>query len=59
MHPDLERFFAKRMGATIYELDSSHVAMLSQPEKVLDVIRTAAKTVQEVGAGNAALATGR
>src|ERR1700747_3702898 len=46
VHPDLERFFAKRMGATTYELDSSHVPMLSQPERVLDVIRAAAKAVQ-------------
>src|SRR5215469_2162823 len=42
VHPDLERFFAKRMGATTYELDSSHVPMLSQPDAVLDVIRKAA-----------------
>jgi pimeloyl-ACP methyl ester carboxylesterase len=47
VHPDMERFVAKRMGATTYELDSSHVPMLSQPERVLDVIRTAAKAVQE------------
>jgi hypothetical protein len=33
---------AKRMGATTYELDSSHVPMLSQPDKVLEVIRAAA-----------------
>jgi len=46
VHPDLERFFAKRMGATAYELDSSHVPMLSQPERVIDVIRAAAKAVQ-------------
>ena len=46
VHPDLQRFFAKRMGATTYELDSSHVPMLSQPERVLDVIRAAAKGVQ-------------
>ena len=46
VHPDLERFFAKRMGATTYELDSSHVPMLSQPERVLDVIRAAAKSVK-------------
>src|SRR4029077_4414387 len=45
VHPDLERFFAKRMGATTYEVDSSHVPMLSQPQRVLDVIRTAAKAV--------------
>jgi pimeloyl-ACP methyl ester carboxylesterase len=46
VHPDLERFFAKRMGATTYELESSHVPMLSQPERVIDVIRTAAQAVQ-------------
>jgi pimeloyl-ACP methyl ester carboxylesterase len=44
--PDLERFFAKRMHATTYELESSHVPMLSQPERVLEVIRAAAKGVQ-------------
>jgi pimeloyl-ACP methyl ester carboxylesterase len=47
VHPDMERFVAKRMGATTYELDSSHVPMLSQGERVIDVIRTAARTVQE------------
>src|SRR5246500_4453769 len=45
VQPDLQRFFAKRMGATTYEVDSSHVPMLSQPQRVLDVIRTAAKAV--------------
>jgi hypothetical protein len=37
---------AKRMGATTYELDSSHVPMLSQPERVIEVIRTAAHAVE-------------
>jgi pimeloyl-ACP methyl ester carboxylesterase len=46
VHPDLERFFAKRMNATTYEFDSSHVPMLSQPERVLDVIRAAANAAQ-------------
>jgi pimeloyl-ACP methyl ester carboxylesterase len=46
VHPDLERFFAKRMGATTTEVASSHVAMLSHPDVVIDVIRGAAKTVQ-------------
>jgi len=46
VHPDLERFFAKRMGATTYELDSSHVPMLSQPDRVLDAIRAAANAAQ-------------
>jgi len=33
------------MGAATYELDSSHVPMLSQPDRVLDVIRAAAAGV--------------
>ena len=47
VHPELERFVAERMGATTYNVDSSHVPMLSHPELVLDVIRAAAKTVQD------------
>ena len=47
VHPDLERFVAKRMGATTVELRSSHVPMLSQPRAVLDVIRDAAKAIQK------------
>jgi pimeloyl-ACP methyl ester carboxylesterase len=43
VHPDLERFAAKRMGAKTVELHSSHVPMLSKPEAVLEVIRNAAK----------------
>jgi pimeloyl-ACP methyl ester carboxylesterase len=50
VHPDLERFFAKRMGATTTEVASSHVAMLSHPDLVIDVIRAAAKAVQKVTA---------
>ena len=45
VQPDLERSAAKRMGARTYDVDSSHVAMLSQPGFVLDVIRTAAKSI--------------
>ena len=47
VHPDLERFVAKRMGATTVEAASSHVPMLSQPSLVLDVIRKAASAVQK------------
>jgi len=43
VHPDLERFLAKRMGATTVAVKSSHVAMLSQPQLVIDVIRKAAR----------------
>jgi pimeloyl-ACP methyl ester carboxylesterase len=50
VHPDLERFVAKRMGAKTVELDSSHVPILSQPGFVLDVIRKAAKAVASVHA---------
>ncbi|MGB6396623.1 MAG: alpha/beta hydrolase [Bradyrhizobium sp.] len=50
VHPELERFVAKRMGATTVETDSSHVPMLSQPGFVLDVIRRAAKAVTSVHA---------
>jgi pimeloyl-ACP methyl ester carboxylesterase len=45
VHPELQRFAAKRMGATAHEVESSHVPMLSKPSLVLDVIRTAAKSV--------------
>ena len=45
VHPDLERVRAKRMGATTYDVDSSHVPMLSHPDFVLDVIRAAAAGV--------------
>jgi pimeloyl-ACP methyl ester carboxylesterase len=47
VHPELERFVAKRMGATTVETDSSHVPMLSKPSLVLDVIRQAASDVQK------------
>ena len=46
VHPELERFVAERMDATTYELDSSHVPMLSQPDVVIGVIREAAAAVQ-------------
>jgi pimeloyl-ACP methyl ester carboxylesterase len=45
VNPDLERFCADRMGATTYEVDSSHVAMLSHPDFVLDVIRDAVNAI--------------
>src|SRR5262245_58111719 len=50
VHPDLQRFAAKRMGATTTELASSHVPMLSQPAMVLDVIRAAARAIHEAPA---------
>jgi len=47
VHPELERFVAKRMGATTTEVESSHVPMLSKPSVVVDVIRAAAAAVQK------------
>ena len=46
VHPELQRFVAKRMGATIVEVASSYVPMLSNAALVLDVIRKAAAAVQ-------------
>lgn len=45
VHPDLERFVAERMGAKTFDIDSSHVPMLSHPDFVLDVIRGAAVSI--------------
>jgi len=45
VHPDLQRWVSKRMGATVTELESSHVPMLSQPDAVIDVISKAAAAV--------------
>jgi pimeloyl-ACP methyl ester carboxylesterase len=50
VHPDMERFVAKRMGAKATEVASSHVPMLSHPDVVINVIREAAKAVQEATA---------
>lgn len=42
---DVLRFTAERAGATVTELDGSHVIMLSQPKAVTDVILTAMESV--------------
>jgi pimeloyl-ACP methyl ester carboxylesterase len=42
VNPELERFSAERMGATTYEVESSHVPMLSHPDIVLEAIRNLA-----------------
>lgn len=38
---DVERLFAKRMGATTVEVSSSHVAMISHPDDVVELIKAA------------------
>jgi pimeloyl-ACP methyl ester carboxylesterase len=43
--PDAERQFAERMGATTVEIPASHVAMVSHPAEVADLIEKAAETV--------------
>ena len=44
--PDAERQFAQRMGATTVEVATNHVAMVSHPNDVVQLIETAAKAVQ-------------
>ena len=46
--PDEERFFAKRMGATTVEVVSGHVAMVSHPDEVANLIVMAAEAVPAV-----------
>jgi pimeloyl-ACP methyl ester carboxylesterase len=43
--PDVERMFASRMGATTVEVPSSHVAMVTHPLEVADLIEKAAESV--------------
>jgi pimeloyl-ACP methyl ester carboxylesterase len=45
INPDLERFKAKLIKATTIELNSSHVPMVSQPNKVAEFIIKAAGTL--------------
>jgi pimeloyl-ACP methyl ester carboxylesterase len=43
--PDAQRQFAPRMGATTVEVATNHVAMVSHPDEVLQLITTAAEAV--------------
>jgi pimeloyl-ACP methyl ester carboxylesterase len=43
--PDAERQFAQRMGATTVEIPASHVAMVSHPAEVAELIEKAAASV--------------
>ena len=42
--PEQEKFTAKRMGATVLTLPTSHVAMLAKPKEVTNFIAEAAAT---------------
>jgi len=46
VNPELQRFMAKRMKATITELESSHVVMLSKSAEVTKIIEEAAGSKQ-------------
>jgi pimeloyl-ACP methyl ester carboxylesterase len=46
--PEAERLFATRMGAATVEIPSSHVAMVSHPSEVAQLIEAAAKAVTAV-----------
>ncbi|MGF6427363.1 alpha/beta fold hydrolase [Bradyrhizobium sp. Pha-3] len=43
INPDLERFMAKRMGATTIEVKASHLALISQPDAIARLILDAAR----------------
>jgi pimeloyl-ACP methyl ester carboxylesterase len=45
--PDAQRQFAGRMGATTIEVSTNHVAMVSNPDEVLNLITTAAEALQD------------
>jgi len=40
--PDLERFMAKRMGATTIEVKASHLSLISHPQEITNLILQAA-----------------
>ena len=43
INPDLERFMAKRMGATTIELNSSHLSLISHPDEIAQLILRATR----------------
>jgi pimeloyl-ACP methyl ester carboxylesterase len=45
INPDLERLYAKRIGATTVEIASSHAVFVSHPQAVVKLIEQAAKAV--------------
>jgi pimeloyl-ACP methyl ester carboxylesterase len=48
--PEAERQFASRMGATTVEIPSSHVAMVSHPAEVSELVEKAAAAVGAIAA---------
>jgi len=43
INPDLERFMAKRMGATTIEVKASHLSLISHPDEISELILEAAR----------------
>jgi pimeloyl-ACP methyl ester carboxylesterase len=50
--PDAERMFAKRMGATTVEVDAGHLAMVSHPAEVAQLIDAAARSTSAARDGD-------
>lgn len=42
IHPDLQRFMARRMGAATIEVKASHLSLVSQPDRIAGLIAEAA-----------------
>jgi len=45
-NPEVQRFYAKRMGAKTTEIEASHLSILSHPREVAKVIEEAARTTE-------------
>ena len=47
---DAERLFAKRMGATVIEVNSNHLPMVSHPDEVVNLINAAIEKIERTEA---------
>ena len=43
--PELERFLARRMGATTIEIDCGHLSLITHPDEVTQLILDAVRAV--------------
>jgi pimeloyl-ACP methyl ester carboxylesterase len=46
INPELQRFMAKRMGATTIEVNASHLSLISHPQEIADLVLQAATGCQ-------------
>jgi hypothetical protein len=51
INPDIERFMAKRMGAKTIEVKASHLSLISQPDKITNLILEAAGQTCQIDNG--------